>query len=98
MKETIAKAAERAGWNEKWGKLAPMRGIGIGTNSVQTGFSYGNPRRFAGPHQIQRGWRATVISGVVDNGQGNDNMLVQIAAEELGIRPRTCSWLPLILR
>ena len=30
---------------------------------------------------------ATVISGVVDNGQGNDNMLVQIAAEELGIRP-----------
>jgi 4-hydroxybenzoyl-CoA reductase subunit alpha len=30
---------------------------------------------------------ATVISGVVDNGQGNDNMLVQITAEELGIRP-----------
>lgn len=30
---------------------------------------------------------ATLISGVVDNGQGNDNMLVQIAAEELGIRP-----------
>jgi 4-hydroxybenzoyl-CoA reductase subunit alpha len=30
---------------------------------------------------------ATVISGVVDNGQGNDNMLTQIAAEELGIRP-----------
>ena len=30
---------------------------------------------------------ATVMSGVVDNGQGNDNMLVQIAAEELGLLP-----------
>ncbi len=27
----------------------------------------------------------TVISGVVDNGQGNDHMLIQIAAEELGL-------------
>ena len=30
---------------------------------------------------------ATVISGVVDNGQGNENMIVQIAAEELGLLP-----------
>ena len=30
----------------------------------------------------------TIISGVVDNGQGNDNMLVQIAAEELGLDMR----------
>lgn len=29
----------------------------------------------------------TVISGVVDNGQGNDNMLVQITSEELGLPP-----------
>src|SRR4030065_1912815 len=28
---------------------------------------------------------ATVISGVMDNGQGNDSMISQIAAEELGI-------------
>jgi 4-hydroxybenzoyl-CoA reductase subunit alpha len=28
---------------------------------------------------------ATVISGVMDNGQGNDSMIAQIAAEELGI-------------
>ena len=27
----------------------------------------------------------TIVSGVVDNGQGNDNMLVQIVAEELGL-------------
>ena len=27
------------------------------------------------------------MSGVVDNGQGNEHMLVQIAAEELGLLP-----------
>jgi CO/xanthine dehydrogenase Mo-binding subunit len=29
----------------------------------------------------------TVITGIVDNGQGNDHMIVQIAAEELGLTP-----------
>ncbi|MGQ9857556.1 MAG: xanthine dehydrogenase family protein molybdopterin-binding subunit [Thermodesulfobacteriota bacterium] len=87
MKETILKAAEKAGWKEKRGKLPPWRGIGIGCNSVQTGFPMGIR---GGSHAIIRmneEGGATVISGVVDNGQGNDNMLVQIAAEELGIKP-----------
>lgn len=87
MKETILKAAEKAGWKEKRGKLPPWRGIGIGCNSVQTGFPMGIR---GGSHAIIRmneDGGATVISGVVDNGQGNDNMLVQIAAEELGIKP-----------
>jgi 4-hydroxybenzoyl-CoA reductase subunit alpha len=87
MKETIVKAAERAGWKEKWGKLPPMRGIGIGTNSVQTGFPMGIRGGSQAIIKFNEDGGATVISGVVDNGQGNDNMLVQIAAEELGIRP-----------
>jgi 4-hydroxybenzoyl-CoA reductase subunit alpha len=87
MKETILKAAEKAGWKEKWGKLPPWRGIGIGCNSVQTGFPMGIR---GGSHafiKFNEDGGATVISGVVDNGQGNDNMLVQIAAEELGLLP-----------
>lgn len=87
MKETILKAAEKAAWKEKRAKLPPWRGIGIGCNSVQTGFPMGIR---GGSHAIIRmneDGGATVISGVVDNGQGNDNMLVQIAAEELGIKP-----------
>ncbi len=87
MKETITKAVERAGWKEKWGKLQPMRGIGIGTNSVQTGFPMGIRGGSQAIIKLNEDGGATVISGVVDNGQGNDNMLVQIAAEELGIRP-----------
>jgi CO/xanthine dehydrogenase Mo-binding subunit len=87
MKETITKAAEQAGWKEKWGKLPPLRGIGIGCNSVQTGFPMGIRGGSQALIKLNEDGGATVISGVVDNGQGNDNMMVQIAAEELGIRP-----------
>jgi len=87
MQETIAKAAEKARWAEKWGKLPPFHGIGIGTNSVQTGFPMGIRGGSQAIIKFNEDGGATVISGVVDNGQGNDNMLVQIAAEELGIRP-----------
>ncbi len=87
MKETITKAAEKAGWKEKFGKLPPMRGIGIGCNSVQTGFPMGIRGGSQALIKMNEDGGATVISGVVDNGQGNDHMLVQIAAEELGILP-----------
>lgn len=87
MQETIVKASEKAGWKEKWGKLPPLRGIGIGCNSVQTGFPMGIRGGSQAIIKMNEDGGATVISGVVDNGQGNDNMLVQIAAEELGIRP-----------
>ncbi len=60
-------------------------GIGIGINSVQTGFPLGIRGGSQAFVKFHEDGGATVISGVVDNGQGNDNMLVQIAAEELGI-------------
>ncbi len=87
MKETIIKAVEKAGWKEKYGKLPPFRGIGIGCNSVQTGFPMGIRGGSQASVKFNEDGQATVISGVVDNGQGNDNMLVQIAAEELGLKP-----------
>ena len=87
MDETIHKAAERSGWKEKFGKLPPFQGIGIGTNSVQTGFPMGIRGGSQAFIKFNEDGEATVMSGVVDNGQGNDNMLVQIAAEELGLLP-----------
>lgn len=87
MHETIVKAAEKAGWIQKWGKLPPFRGIGIGCNSVQTGFPMGIRGGSEAMIKMNEDGGATVISGVVDTGQGNDSMLVQIAAEELGIMP-----------
>src|SRR3989339_403308 len=87
MDETIRKAAEKSGWTEKWGKLPPFHGIGIGTNSVQTGFPMGIRGGSQSFIKFNEDGEATVMSGVVDNGQGNENMLVQIAAEELGLLP-----------
>ena len=87
MDETIRKAVEKSGWKEKWGNLPPFHGIGIGTNSVQTGFPMGIRGGSQSFIKFNEDGEATVMSGVVDNGQGNDNMLVQIAAEELGLLP-----------
>jgi len=87
MDETIHKAVEKSGFKEKWGKLPPFHGIGIGTNSVQTGFPMGIRGGSQSFIKFNEDGEATVMSGVVDNGQGNDNMLVQIAAQELGLLP-----------
>ena len=87
MDETIQKAVEKSGFREKWGKLPPFHGIGIGTNSVQTGFPMGIRGGSQAFIKFNEDGEATVMSGVVDNGQGNENMVVQIAAEELGLLP-----------
>lgn len=87
MDETIHKAAQASNWKEKFGKLPAYHGIGIGTNSVQTGFPMGIRGGSQSFIKFNEDGEATVMSGVVDNGQGNDNMLVQIAAEELGLLP-----------
>jgi len=85
--ETIKGAMSVSGWKEKRGKLPKWRGIGMGCNSVQTGFPMGIRGGSQAFIKFDEDGGVTVISGVVDNGQGNDNMLVQIAAEELGLRP-----------
>jgi CO/xanthine dehydrogenase Mo-binding subunit len=87
LDETIKKAMDASGWKEKRGKLPKWRGIGMGCNSVQTGFTMGIRGGSQAFIKFDEDGGATVISGVVDNGQGNDNMLVQIAAEELGLGP-----------
>ncbi|MFH1156418.1 MAG: xanthine dehydrogenase family protein molybdopterin-binding subunit [Pseudomonadota bacterium] len=88
MDETIWKAVEKSGFRAKWGKLPPWHGIGIGTNSVQTGFPMGIRGGSQAFIKFNEDGEATLMSGVVDNGQGNENMLVQIAAEELGLLPQ----------
>ncbi|MEW6351441.1 MAG: xanthine dehydrogenase family protein molybdopterin-binding subunit [Thermodesulfobacteriota bacterium] len=83
--ECIEKTAERSDFLNKFTNRTPNRGIGIGINSVQTGFPLGIRGGSQAFIKFHEDGGATVISGVVDNGQGNDHMLVQIAAEELGI-------------
>lgn len=83
--ECIEETAEKSDFLEKLRNPKPNVGIGMGINSVQTGFPLGIRGGSQAFIKFHEDGGATVISGVVDNGQGNDNMLVQIAAEELGL-------------
>jgi len=85
LEECIEKTVAASDFMEKFANPTPPRGIGIGINSVQTGFPLGIRGGSQAFIKFHEDGGATVISGVVDNGQGNDNMLVQIAAEELGL-------------
>jgi CO/xanthine dehydrogenase Mo-binding subunit len=87
MTETIVRSGEASGWKEKFGKLPPFHGIGVGCNSLQVGFPMGIRGGSEAFIKFNEDGGVTVTSGVVDNGQGNDQMLVQITAEELGLLP-----------
>ena len=87
LTETIEKTGEKSRWKEKFGKLPPYHGIGIGCNSVQTGFPMGIRGGSQAFIKLNEDGGVTVITGIVDNGQGNDQMIVQIAAEEMGLTP-----------
>lgn len=87
LTETIEKSARKSRWKEKFGKLPPYHGIGIGCNSVQTGFPMGIRGGSQAFIKLNEDGGVTVITGIVDNGQGNDHMIVQIVAEELGLTP-----------
>ncbi len=87
LTETILETAEHSHFKERFKHLPPFHGIGIGVNSVQTGFPMGIRGGSQAFIKFTEDGTVTVISGVVDNGQGNDNMLSQITSEELGLRP-----------
>ncbi len=83
--ETMRLASEKAGWKEKWGHLPPYRGIGMGCASMISGFPMGIRGGSAAFVRFNEDGDVIVISGVMDDGQGNDSMIAQIAAEELGV-------------
>jgi CO/xanthine dehydrogenase Mo-binding subunit/aerobic-type carbon monoxide dehydrogenase small subunit (CoxS/CutS family) len=85
LSECIQKATERARWKEKKGKLPPGRGIGMACGSVMCGFPMGIRGGSSAFVKFNEDGDATIISGVVDNGQGNESMVIQIATEELGL-------------
>jgi len=83
--ETIDAVAAASRFYEKWGKLAPCHGIGIGCVSVMSGFPMGIRGGSAAIVKFDEDGGVTLVSGVVDNGQGNEGVVLQIAAEALGV-------------
>ncbi len=94
---TLAGARERSGWREKKGRLPRGKGIGVGCGGFVSGAGY-PIYRSSFPHSNalirvhEDGTGASLHIAAADIGQGCDTVLVQIAAEELGI-PYDRVWL-----
>lgn len=92
LRECIEKVAEASDWKEKRAHQhrpescsSGVRGMGIAVGSCISGFPLGMRFSSSAFVKFNEDGTASVITGVVDNGQGNESMMVQVAAEELGI-------------
>ena len=90
FRATLEQARETSGWAEKKGKLPKGKGIGVGAGGFVSGAGYPIYRSdFPHSNAIIRvhedGHAATLHIAAAEIGQGSDTVLVQIAAEELGI-------------
>lgn len=87
--ECLKEAAEKSGWKDKWGKLPPGKGIGIGCSGFVCGAAFPmrrSPVAFSTTRiNVTAEGQVILFTGAVDTGQGSDFTLAQIAAEELGI-------------
>jgi 4-hydroxybenzoyl-CoA reductase subunit alpha len=85
LTESIEKAAAEAGWKEKRGKMGKDRGIGMACAAAFSGFNLGFRLNSSAVVKFEDDGTAVLFSGNIDNGQGNESMLVQVLSEELGI-------------
>jgi 4-hydroxybenzoyl-CoA reductase subunit alpha len=90
FKATLDDVRERSGWDEKKGKLPYGKGIGVGSGGFVSGAGYPIYRsKF--PHSnaiiriLEDGEGATLLIAAAEIGQGSETILVQIAAEALGL-------------
>ena len=85
LRETLLQTAQTTLFTEKWNRRSKNRGIGIGCGSMICGFNMGFRSGSGAYIKFNEEGEATLFTGTTDNGQGNDSMMVQIAAEELGL-------------
>jgi 4-hydroxybenzoyl-CoA reductase subunit alpha len=88
LPECIKKSVERSGWNQRRGRLAKGRGLGIACSHYVSGAANSIIRSDM-PHstvniKIDRDGGVVVYTGAAEIGQGSDTMTAQIAAETLG--------------
>lgn len=87
LKECITKASVAAGWSDKFGKLPPYRGIGIGIGAMASGGARGPMGRDTSNAflKLSEDGKITVITGLPDMGQSSHTAMAIIAAEALGV-------------
>ncbi|HUP20532.1 MAG TPA: molybdopterin cofactor-binding domain-containing protein [Gemmatimonadota bacterium] len=87
----LEKVVEASGWDRKFRRLPPGRGVGIACGSYITGAGlpiYWNAMPHSGVQlKLDRGGGVTVFCGSTDIGQGSDSVLAYVTAEVLGVDP-----------
>ncbi|HSG17574.1 MAG TPA: molybdopterin cofactor-binding domain-containing protein [Anaerolineae bacterium] len=95
LTDCIKQSVAESGWKAKRGKPGSnrsergsgtkRRGVGISTTTMISGAPY-YPFVSAGIVKLHDDGAASLLTGVVEMGQGAETTLAQIAAEELGLR------------
>jgi CO/xanthine dehydrogenase Mo-binding subunit len=87
LKECLEKVAAKSGWKEKYGKLPPYRGIGVGIGAMASGskgrYKHDTSAAFV---KIADDGVVTLFTGIPDMGQGSHTTMGIIAAEVLGVK------------
>jgi 4-hydroxybenzoyl-CoA reductase subunit alpha len=88
LKECIEKTARQAGWKQKYGKMPPFKGIGIGIGAMASGakglFKHDTSAAFVKVHDDGK---VSLFIGLPDMGQSSHTAMAIIGAEVLGITP-----------
>jgi CO/xanthine dehydrogenase Mo-binding subunit len=85
LEETIISASEKTNFKKTWAKPGKYKGIGMGSVAIMCGFPMGFRSGSSCYVRINDDGQATIVTGIVDNGQGNESMAIQAASEVLGL-------------
>ncbi len=88
LQECITKVTKKAGWKRKFGKLPPLKGIGLGIGAMASGakgvFKHDTSAAFI---KVQDDGTMSLLIGLPDMGQSSHTAMAIIAAEVLGVQP-----------
>ncbi len=85
LKETIQAASEATDFRNRWAGTRKLKGIGMGCVAIMCGFPMGFRSGSSCYVKINDDGQVTIVTGLVDNGQGNESMVIQVASEVLGV-------------
>jgi 4-hydroxybenzoyl-CoA reductase alpha subunit len=86
LRDCLIQSAESGQFKSKLRTHRKGHGVGIGCCSMINGYNMGFRTGSTAYIKFNEEGEVTLFTGTTDNGQGNDSMMVQIAAEELGLK------------
>ncbi len=85
LQETIRSASAKTDFKKKWAAARKHQGIGMGCVAIMCGFPMGFRSGSSCFVKFNDDGQVTLVTGLVDNGQGNESMVIQVASEVLGV-------------